>query len=360
MSALLPLSLALVLAACGPSAGDAPPPADDGGGSEGGGGDDGGGSGGGGGEDGGGSGGSGGEEGSGEDGGGGGTLPVEDLVAEAAAAWCGAVLRCCDGADQAWAFSGWAADNRLSHLAGRFPPDATLDLDSCTALVSEAWPELWLGDWLQAHAEGRVGYDGAEAEACIAELADASCGDPVLDAMFDGTCFGSAAPAGGAEQRRVFERTATDGACAPIADGFGGLYYGSCDPTAAFCCVDDGGGCDPYPLPGDVGTCVPASGVGESCSSLPPLQLCQTGLDCVGGRCEALSEEALGIGDACYDSGTFTLLGDCADSWCDLFGSGVCEPLKADEEACWSGEECLSGYCDPATSTCAVDETCDG
>lgn len=343
-------ALALFLFACGPTA-DAPTEDrddtldettdDDGGSDQGGGsGDDGGA----------GDGGSGGDD----------ALPIDDLVGEAAAAWCDAVLRCCDGADQAWAFSGWAADARLSHLAGRFPPDVTLDAESCTALVSEAWPELWLGDWLEAHEAGLVGYDGAEAEACIAELADATCGDPVLDAMFDGTCFGSAAPAGGAEQRRVFERTATDGDCAPIADGFGGLYYGSCDPAAAFCCVDDGGDCTPYPLPGDVGTCVPASAVGETCSALPPLQLCQTGLECVQGRCEAPATDALGVGDACYDSSSYTLLGDCADSWCDLFGSGACEPLKSDDEACGGAEECASGFCDPTTLTCAVDDTCDG
>ena len=41
---------------------------------------------------------------------------------------------------------------------------------------------------------------------------------------------------------------------------------------------------------------------------------------------------------------TYMLLGDCVDSWCDLFGSGQCEPPKADGESCFSGEECASDF----------------
>lgn len=348
---LRPIRLALMLLApaCGATTDAAPDSdldasADDGAGDDGGGSD---------GSGGGGS-GSGGGDGVGEG------LPIDALIDDAAAAWCDAVLRCCDGEDQAWAFAGWREDARIAHLSGRFPPDVTLDAASCTAVVSEAWPELWIGDWLEAHGSGLVGYDGAEADACIAELEVAACGDPVIDAMFDGTCFGSSAPAGGDQQRRVFERTATEGTCVPIADGFGGLYYGSCDPSEAFCCIDAGTGCSPYPVPGDVGDCVPASGLGEACDALPPMQLCETGLECIEGRCEAISYEALALGEACYDSSNFSLLGLCEDSWCDLFGSAACEPLKADGDACFGGEECVSGYCDPASLTCAVDDTCDG
>ena len=59
------------------------------------------------------------------------------------------------------------------------------------------------------------------------ELNSASCGQPVREALFDAECFGGDSPAGGEEQRRMFDRTAQSGdACKPLEDGFGGLYFG--------------------------------------------------------------------------------------------------------------------------------------
>jgi hypothetical protein len=295
------------------------------------------------------------------DGGSGATgVPADALVAEAAAAWCGAVLGCCDGEDQSWAFSGWSYDDRVAHLHDRMPPTATLDAESCVALVSDILPELWMGQWLSAHEAGHVGYDGAAAEACLEELSTATCGAPVRDALLDSTCFANAAPAGGEQQRRIFERDATSGDCVPIADGFGGLYYGSCDPTQAFCCLETSDGCNPFPVPGEIGSCTPAGQAGETCSDTWPIQLCATGLDCLDGRCEALSSDALDLGEACYDSSTYSLLGHCSTGWCDLFGSGVCEAPKPEGESCWGDEECATSHCDAVSLTCAVNDICDG
>ena len=283
-----------------------------------------------------------------------------DLVEAAATAWCGAVLSCCDGDDQAWAFGPWLVDDRLSAYHSRMPPNATLDASSCAELVGEILPELWMGAWLEAHDAGLVTYDAAAAQTCLAQLSGAACGEPVRDALLDSTCFATAAPEGGASQRAIFQRESTSGACTPIADGFGGLYFGSCDPQRSFCCIDEGQGCDPFPVPGDAGACVAASQVGDACSDLAPIQLCATGLDCVDGVCEAPRAASLSLGEVCYDSATYTLLGECADGWCDLFGSGACEAPKAAGEGCWSDEECATGHCDIGTLTCGVNDICEG
>ena len=52
--------------------------------------------------------------------------------------------------------------------------------------------------------------------------------------------------------------------------------------------------------------------------------------------------------------------GDCMDSWCDLFGSGQCEPPKAEGEGCWGDEERVTGHCGLETLTCGVNDICEG
>ena len=60
-----------------------------------------------------------------------GTGPAADaLVGATAEAWCGAVLSCCNGDDQAWAFGAWLVDDRLAALHDRMPPNAMLTPES--------------------------------------------------------------------------------------------------------------------------------------------------------------------------------------------------------------------------------------
>ena len=96
------------------------------------------------------------------------------------------------------------------------------------------------------------------------------------------------------------------------------------------------------------------SQVGEACSQVEPMQLCATGLDCsyVTGLCEAPLEVQLQAGDVCYDSASYSLTGECQDSWCDLLGSGYCEPLFSNDETCEAHESCSSGYCDFELGQC--------
>ena len=182
-------------------------------------------------------------------------------------------------------------------------------------------------------------------------------------AIFDGECFGYSAPSGGDVQRRIFERThTTDEACQPISDGFGGLYYGSCNPSTHFCCIPDADfdGCNPYPVPGLEGTCIPASAEGESCSSLPPIQLCPSGLDCDynTNTCVSFSLSPLQLGESCYDANNYLMLGECENSWCDIFGSTQCESFISNEGSCLLDDSCESGYCDPDTQICIENPLC--
>ena len=195
---------------------------------------------------------------------------------------------------------------------------------------------LWLPTDLY---EQDCSYNPQGFEECLNELNGANCGEEVREALFDPQCFGLSAPEGGDKQRKMFDRTAQAGTtCQPLSDGFGGLYYGSCDPQTTFCCVYDESldGCDPYPVPGEEGICQTASLEGESCSTVTPLQLCATGLECsyTTGICEAAASEPLEIGASCYDSSSFTITGDCQNSWCDLLGSGLCEPVSSENESC--------------------------
>ena len=158
---------------------------------------------------------------------------------------------------------------------------------------------------------------------------------------------------------KMFARTHTQGeACQTIGDGFGGLYYGSCDPQEAFCCIpSELMGCEPFPVLNQEGTCQKASAEGESCGT-EPLQLCKSGLECdyATNVCVALNTTPLALGEQCYDSNNYSILGECVDSWCDLFNSGACEAKLEDGASCLSYESCESEFCDEGT--CAPNTIC--
>jgi hypothetical protein len=283
---------------------------------------------------------------------------LETLLPDAATAICGALFRCCDGDSLARYFEPYARNEALLDFAPRLPPVASVTAETCPGLVAEMLTIVPLGTWRDAAADGLVRVVPAAVAACLASLETATCGDAVTAALFDATCFWLNPPLGGEEQRRIFERTASAGAaCRPLNDGFGGVFFGTCDPHSAFCCHGEAGACDFPDGPAAEGVCQPASAEGEACSQLP-VQLCRTGLECGDdGRCQAPDHTPLQPGEACIDD-RFNLLGDCVDSFCDVFGTSRCTPRRADGEACAGPDECLSGAC--RDDVCGPPDFCDG
>jgi hypothetical protein len=178
----------------------------------------------------------------------------------------------------------------------------------------------------------------------------------VWNALTDPRCFGFT-PGTGDVTRSFFRRTATAGAaCSFVRDGVGGLFFGTCDPSQAYCCYDSGGRCTVAPsamLPGAMGTCRAASAVGEQCAVAPSLRVCRTGLECNGsGRCEAPRTASLTTGASCWNASD-GLLGTCpATDFCDLFGSNRCTTLRADGASCAGGDACRSGFCSCPMGRC--------
>ena len=285
-----------------------------------------------------------------------------DFVTAVSSAICDAMFRCCDGNSHEWFFQAWRDNALVSDRVAEMPPNMLLNVESCPALVADLMVETWLGGWMSTVSDGMVELDLLQAGNCLDELRNATCGDPLRAALTDRTCFSVSAPSGGLEQRRFVRRTSIEGAdCRPIGDGFGGLYYGSCDSTRAFCCVpDETGSCSAYPVVGDVGTCQAITPDGESCSQEPPLQMCQTGPSCVEGVCVPNATAPLSVGEVCYEQSTYSLLGECDEGWCDLFGSQECESPKAESEPCFMADECDSDWCDPSTQTCVLNPICNG
>ena len=284
---------------------------------------------------------------------------VESFLGDVSDAVCDALLGCCSPEDQSVYFAPMSGHGLLAPFVGQMPPNAVLTEASCPDLLASSWDLTPFGDWLRAVDQGAVAFDADAYAECLQTLRAASCGEPVRDALRDSTCFGFNAPLA-PDRRSSFVRLGVDGdGCTPISDGIGAGFYGTCDPTQAFCCYGDGEQCGlPYDDQGaQSGTCRPVSGPGETCSSFGSLQLCATGLECVNGTCEEPNTSPLAEGDPCIDD-AFVLLGECVDSYCDLFGSQVCEPLGALGEGCTSDSECESDSCD--AGQCVENTLCSG
>ena len=289
---------------------------------------------------------------------------VEEFVAVAAATICGKLATCCDEASINTFFApfvataGDPADLYAAYTAS-IPPNAPFDAVTCPALLRDLYLAGPFGSWAAKVAAGQVTFASYAAEGCVQNIENAACGAELQAAIGYGSCVDIAAPEPGT-QRPMFVRTGSAGdSCSSIRDGFGGLYYGSCDPTASFCCQGDAGRCGLPTLAGE-GVCVAAAQEGESCSYFGDITLCATGLDCDLdlGRCVSTVLPEIARGDTCYDTVTGDFLGECVDSWCDFFGTGRCETLGLIGATCLSGEECESGYC--AAGSCAEQNFCKG
>jgi hypothetical protein len=284
-------------------------------------------------------------------------LPIDQLVPETAAAMCQGLFSCCDMADFETFFVAFAYDLRYEDYVTLFPPETELTEDNCQQTLETLLNVAPFGAWRAQTEAGRVTYDGVAAQECLDTLLNASCGDEFLTAIYDGTCLSFASPLGGESQRKMFSRYAGVGEqCAPINDGQGGVIYGTCNPAEAFCCVRrDGEECKPG-LPEEIGECVAVSQVGEACELFPNMQVCATGSDCgEDGLCAPATEYiTVQAGEVCAEG--FSLFGLCENSWCDIGGSNLCEPLSADGEMCLYPYECESGACN--SGVCGPDTYC--
>lgn len=289
-------------------------------------------------------------------------VSAAELTRTVAASVCGALFRCCSE-DLTTYFAPYRDNELLASFRDRLPPDAVLDEASCREVLEPMLDIVPLGDWVRSSLAGEVRYDDAAAGTCLENLDQAACGQPLRDALWDSTCFGFAAPGGGSDQRKAFQRTRGVGeSCGPIRDGIGATFYGTCDPTTAFCCYQEPGqtGCQ-FPFSGQgprQGTCEAIAQVADTCSVTPPIKLCATGADCSDdtATCVVPSTVPLALGEPCIDE-NFTFLGECQDSFCDLFGTSNCEARHADGETCLGGDECTSGFCD---SVCTPNDVCTG
>jgi hypothetical protein len=286
---------------------------------------------------------------------------LHEVTERASAAICGALFRCCDD-DLVEYFRPYVADERLAAFQPRLPPAATLDENQCRGVLREMLDELYLGAWVDAASAGEVTFMPGAFDGCVAALDAATCGPSARAALWDSTCFGIAPPSGGESQRAFVQRTRGAGAsCAPVQDGLGGVFYGTCDPAVAFCCYQDPArpGCQfPFGANGAVrpGMCQAVAAVGQACSAGPPLALCATGMNCdaESSTCVDPPDDVLAIGATCIDA-SYNLLGTCSGGWCDILGSKRCEALRADGATCGGSEECSSGFC---RSTCQPDPVC--
>ena len=271
---------------------------------------------------------------------------------------CQGLFSCCDTQDNELFFVAFQNNPRYEEVASQLPPNVPFTAESCSDILKTALTAAPFGRWVEQVNAGRVTYDGLSAQTCLEELQQASCGDHFLNAIYDSTCFSFAAPNGGEEQRKMFTRNAGVGSeCMALTDGQGGVIYGTCDPSQAFCCVRREDGTCKVPEQNEIGECVAVSAVGESCALLPSAQICATGNECGydSGVCEPPVEYiTVQEGETCAEN--FSFFGLCENSYCDVTGTGTCLPLKADGEACLFQDECQSGAC--VDQICGLDTYC--
>ena len=297
-------------------------------------------------------------------------ITLSNLRDEVARSTCAALFRCCNNPTDLNEFFAIVANKeptgRYASLIPRVPPNAELSEADCPGLMQEIFDADYLGSWINAANNGYVNFNAEEATACIADLDEATCGEPVRDALYDSTCFSLGPPDGGEQQRRMFERNANVGdACIPVVDGFGAYFYGTCNPQESFCCNRHESGDCITPSLEKEGSCVPVAGENEGCSTFP-VQLCQTGVACAVAAgtqgediCIQESRELLSEGTLCYDDTRYISLGICENGYCDYFAGNEkrCKLFLPNDASCIAAYECSSGAC--VNGVCGPLETCE-
>lgn len=308
-------------------------------------------------------GGAGGEGGAGAAGGAGGTggaggaggsaepVALDALIDQIAVTTCGTLNRCCNGAEVDSFWQAISANPRFEEIAAELPPQVPYVAEECVATLTRVYTLAPFGGWIEAVNAGLSTYDADAAGACLAALENAECGQETLDTLFDGRCFAFQPPIGA--DRNAFSRNGAVGdECMTIADGASGGFFGTCDPTTAWCATveEDRNRFTPA---GERGTCVAAAQEGEMCALFPSATICARGASCSANDvCEVDDVAGSAVaGEPCWDTMNFRTLANCQDSYCDITGDGLCVAFKAEGETCATPVECQSGNC--------VDGVCD-
>ena len=285
-------------------------------------------------------------------------IPMEDLIAQVATSTCGALNRCCNGAEIDRFWLGISTHPRLEDESDLYPPQTPYDPATCEELVARAFTVTPIGGWVDAVNQGFSTYDGVAAETCIAQLDEATCGEETVAALFDGSCFGFQ-PASGRD-RSMFTRNAAVGeACMAVADGASGSFFGTCNPDVGWCATEGPNG-NGITVAGEIGQCVTAGAEGDACGLFPEAAICSRGTTCsIDDVCATEADLAeAGVDEACFDSMTFVTTAICVDSYCDVLGSGTCLPLKMVGESCVGSDECASFNC--SEGVCIDRQFCGG
>ena len=285
-------------------------------------------------------------------------VPIETLLQRIAISTCGAINRCCNDGEIDLFWSSISNHPRFEEINATLPPQTPYDPDNCEETVERAYDVAPFGDWIDAVDRGLASYDANAATTCLNALDAAACGQDLINTLYDGTCFAFQPPV--SRNRNAFDRLGNIGdQCLSIADGAAGTFYGTCDPTNAWCAteVDDQ---KRITAAGALGTCVAAAQINEPCGLFPSATICARGSSCsVDGICE--DTERVGtamLGEPCFNTMTFTTLATCEVSYCDMTGTGHCEALKVNDDACIASYECLSGNCIEAV--CSARSYCGG
>ncbi len=302
------------------------------------------------------------------------SIPRDDLdtfVSIGAAAVCEGLFRCCDASSRGVYREYFRHDPR-TEAADSQPPFT--DVASCRRYF-----EVKLGggpflDWINAARRGLVRYDPEGSVACRRAIVTAACGEPLRNALSDGSCYSAfVSPIDG---RRMFVRSAGAGApCRAIRDEpVIGMRHGSCEPSS-YCCIpapDGTGRClSPWESvrTGVVdGQCRAAARVGAPCTGAVGLDesylACANALTCArdSSGCQPYQADVdLTLGAICYDSERGLSLGRCpANSRCDSLrtdASNTCVHNRSDGEPCDRSSlcetyRCLDGFCAPSDFVC--------
>lgn len=261
------------------------------------------------------------------------TSAVAAFDAALAGAVCQRLATCCSPADTAAFFQQYTS--APYDLKGT--PSAADCVTSLTTQLGKLHKK-----WAASAAIGRMAFNSARAQACVAGISSASCGAPLTSALFDAACFGS-------RGNEVFIKlTPTGAACADVKDG---TFYGECDPKLGFC--------------GSSAKCEPWRKTGESCGVVPTRLFCAPSLSCEGGSgttpgtCSG-APITRKLGEGCgAASGPLELCA--AGTYCDG-DTNLCTATKPDGAACKYDEECQTNRpysCSPfGGGTCGSNTYC--